>query len=450
MGSSRLIDRVRGAQQRRQGRGGTGVTDSEEFARIKRQLHSELIESLDFEQVMSTPREELTTRLRATLSEQVDSRSLPLNRAERERLVEEILDDILGLGPLEPLLRDPEVSDILINGFDNVYVEKRGLLQKYPLRFNDNRHLMQIIDRIVSAVGRRIDETNPMVDARLSDGSRFNAIIPPLALDGPHVSIRRFGTVPILAEDLVATGSIPRPILEVLQACVRCKLNIIISGGTGTGKTTLLNVLRSFVPEGQHIITIEDSAELQLQQSHVVRLETRPPNLEGKGEVTMRDLVRNSLRMRPDRIILGEIRGAEAIDMLQAMNTGHDGSLSTIHSNNPRDALSRLETMVGMGMSNLSDKRIREMVSRALHLVVQLERLNDGTRRIVGVTEIVGMEGSIITTQDIFVFEQSTIDEQGRVRGRFRATGVRPRFMKTFERYGVTIPPDIFRFVMTI
>ncbi len=450
MGSSRLIDRVRGAQQRHGTRGGPGVTDSEEFARIKKTLHAELIESLDFEQVMSTPREELTSRLRATLSEQVETRSLPLNRAERERLVEEILDDILGLGPLEPLLRDPEVSDILINGSDKVYVEKRGLLQKYPLKFNDDRHLMQIIDRIVSAVGRRIDETNPMVDARLQDGSRFNAIIPPLALDGPHVSIRRFGTVPILAEDLVATGSIPRPILEVLRACVRCKLNIIISGGTGTGKTTLLNVLSSFVPEGERVITIEDSAELQLQQSHVVRLETRPPNLEGKGEVTMRDLVRNSLRMRPDRVILGEIRGAEAIDMLQAMNTGHDGSLGTIHSNSPRDALSRLETMVGMGMSNLTDKRIREMVARALHLVIQLERLNDGTRRIVGVTEIVGMEGQIITTQDIFTFEQTTIDDQGKVRGRFRATGVRPRFMKLFERYGVRLPPDIFRFTMPV
>jgi len=450
MGSSRLIDRVRGAQQRYGQRSGPGVADTEEFARIKRNLHNELIESLDFEQVMSTPREELTARLRTTLTEQVETRSLPLNRAERERLVEEILDDILGLGPLEPLLRDPEVSDILINGHDQVYVEKRGLLQKYPLKFNDDRHLMQIIDRIVSAVGRRIDETNPMVDARLADGSRFNAIIPPLALDGPHVSIRRFGTVPILAEDLVAMGSIPRPILEVLRGCVRAKLNVIISGGTGAGKTTLLNVLSSFVPEGERVVTIEDSAELQLQQTHVVRLETRPPNLEGKGEVTMRDLVRNSLRMRPDRIILGEIRGPEAIDMLQAMNTGHEGSLGTIHSNNPRDALARLETMVGMGMANLTDKRIREMVARALHLVVQLERLNDGSRRITSVAEIVGMEGNIITTQEIFNFEQTTIDDDGKVRGRFRATGVRPRFMKALERYGVRLPPDLFRFTMQV
>ncbi|MFT5584597.1 MAG: pilus assembly protein CpaF [Cognaticolwellia sp.] len=452
MGSSRLIDRVRGAQQRFKSAAPAagGVQNNEEFDSIKKALHQELIESLDFDQVSQTPREELAARLRATLTEQVDLRNLPLNRLERERLVEEILDDILGLGPLEPLLRDPEISEILINGPNHVYVEKKGNLQRYPLRFQDNRHLMQIIDRIVSAVGRRVDETTPMVDARLADGSRFNAIIPPLALDGPTVSIRRFGTVPIMAEDLVALGSCPRPVLEVLRGAVASHLNVIISGGTGSGKTTLLNVLSSFIPEGERIITIEDSAELQLQQSHVVRLETRPANLEGKGEVTQRDLLKNCLRMRPDRIILGEIRGIEAIDMLQAMNTGHDGSLGTIHSNTPRDALSRMETMVSMGMSNLTDKTIREMIARALHLVVQQTRLPDGTRRITAVTEIIGMESNVITTQDIFLFEQTGIDEEGKVRGHFRATGVRPKFADKLARNGIPLPADLFRFRMEV
>ncbi|MCB9743159.1 MAG: CpaF family protein [Alphaproteobacteria bacterium] len=452
-----MIDRVRGAQQRykapssasRSG-GEYGLTDSEEFERIKRQLHAELIDALDFEQVGQTPREELAARLRATLTEQVETRSLPLNRLERERLVEEILDDILGLGPLEPLLRDPEISEILINGYDNVYVEKKGLLQRYPMRFNDNRHLMQIIDRIVAQVGRRVDETTPMVDARLSDGSRFNAIIPPLAIDGPCVSIRRFGTVPIMAEDLVALGSCPRPILEVLRGAISSKLNCIISGGTGTGKTTMLNVLSSFIPDGERIVTIEDSAELQLQQSHVVRLETRPPNLEGRGEVTQRDLLKNSLRMRPDRIILGEIRGAEAIDMLQAMNTGHDGSLGTIHSNSTRDALARFETMISMGMPNLTDKTIREMIARSLDIVIQLTRLPDGTRRITAVTEVIGMEGNVVTTQDIFKFVQKTIDEEGRVRGSFVASGVRPKFSERLAKNGIDLPAELFRFRMDV
>ena len=454
MGSSRLIDRVRGAQQRFKSTpgpgGGAGLRDNEEFERIKKQLHQELIESLDFEQVGQTPREELAARLRATLTEQVELRNLPLNRLERERLVEEILDDILGLGPLEPLLRDPEITEILINGAKSVYVEKKGMLQQFPLKFNDNRHLMQIIDRIVSAVGRRVDETTPMVDARLQDGSRFNAIIPPLALDGPCVSIRRFGTVPIMAEDLVALGSCPRPVLEVLRGAIKSHLNIIISGGTGSGKTTLLNVLSGFIPGTERIITIEDSAELQLQQDHVVRLETRPPNLEGRGEVTQRDLLKNCLRMRPDRIILGEIRGGEAIDMLQAMNTGHDGSLGTVHSNTTRDALARFETMISMGMPNLTDKTIREMIARALDIVIQLDRLPDGSRRITAVTEIIGMEGDVVTTQDIFVFEQSTIDDEGRVRGVFRATGTRPKFAERLIRNGIDLPPDLFRFRMEV
>jgi len=443
--SSSLIDRVRGAQARYRS-GGGAATDVEEFDRIKRQLHSELIDALDFEQVVRTPREELANRLRNTLTEQVELRALPLNRVERERLVEEILDDILGLGPLETLLRDPEVTDILINGPDEVYVEKRGKLQKYALKFNDERHLLQIIDRIVSAVGRRIDETSPMVDARLSDGSRFNAIIPPVALDGPCVSIRRFGTVPIMAEDLIVLGSVPRQILELLQGAVRAKLNVIISGGTGSGKTTLLNVLSGYIPVNERVVTIEDSAELQLQQPHVVRLETRPPNLEGKGEITQRDLLKNCLRMRPDRIILGEIRSEEAIDMLQAMNTGHEGSMGTVHANTTRDALARMETMIGLGMANVSDKHIREMIARALDVIIQLARLPDGSRRIVQVSEVTGIQGEVITTQDIFVFEQKTIDAQGKVRGRFRATGTRPRFADRIRAHGIELPTELFRF----
>ena len=446
--SSRLIDRVRGAQQRFK-TGGTS-TDNAEYERIKRTLHSELLETLDFEQVTSTPREELSQRLRDTLTAEVEARALPLNRVERERLVEEILDDILGLGPLEPLLKDPDISDILINGYNNVFIEKRGLLQRIDVRFNDNRHLMQVIERIVSAVGRRVDESSPMVDARLADGSRFNAIIPPLALDGPMVSIRRFGTKQITADDLVAFGACPRPVMDVLRGCVKAKLNIIISGGTGSGKTTMLNVLSGFIPEGERIITIEDSAELQMQQAHCVRLETRPPNVEGRGEVTQRELVKNCLRMRPDRIILGEIRGAEAIDMLQAMNTGHEGSLATVHANTTRDAVARFETMVGMGLPNLADKTIREMIARALDVIIQLDRLPDGTRRLLGVTEIVGMEGSVITTQDIFTFEQRTIDEDGRVRGTFRATGTRPKFATRLARYGIELPPELFRFEMDV
>jgi pilus assembly protein CpaF len=450
MGGTRLIDRVRGAQSRFRNESGAGSVafraDTKEFERIKKELQDEVIESLDFEQVGQTPREELADRLRVTLTERVETRQLPLNRMERERLVEEILDNILGLGPLEPLLRDPEVSDIMINGPKVVYVERKGKLVKTNVTFNDQKHLMQIIDRIVAAVGRRIDETTPMVDARMADGSRFNAIIPPLALDGACVSIRRFGTVPIHAEDLVALGSVPRPILEVLRGAVRSALNIVISGGTGSGKTTLLNVLSSFIPDGERIITIEDSAELQLQQEHVVRLETRPPNLEGKGQVTPRDLVRNCLRMRPDRIILGEVRGAEAIDMLQAMNTGHDGSLATVHANSARDALARFETMVGIGMPNMSDKSIRETIARALDVIVQVDRLSDGSRRVISVTEVTGMEGPVITTQDIFVFEQKTIDENGKVRGVFRATGVRPRFAGRLASNGIRLSPELFRY----
>jgi len=440
-----LIDRVRGARDRSSGAGG------EEFERLKRDLQDEVIESLDFDQVSNTPREELAERLRGTLTERIEaSKQLPLNRMERERLVEEILDNILGLGPIEPLLRDPEVTDIMINGAKTIFVERKGRIVRTNVEFTDDQHLMKIIERIVAAVGRRIDEQHPMCDARMVDGSRFNAIVPPLALDGPCVSIRRFGTIPITAEDLVALGSCPRPILEVLRGAVRSRLNVIISGGTGSGKTTLLNVLSSFIPETERIITIEDSAELQLQQNHVVRLETRPPNIEGKGEVTQRDLVKNCLRMRPDRIILGEVRGAESIDMLTAMNTGHDGSLATVHANNTRDALARFETMVGIGMPNMSDKSIRETIARALDLVIQIDRLMDGSRRVIAVTEVTGIEGPVITSQDLFVFEQKTIDENGKVRGAFRATGIRPRFASRLAANGIRLSRELFNFELEV
>lgn len=451
MGGTRLIDRVRGAQGKfPTAVGAPGAIAAREggadITRIRADLQNEIIEALDFEQVSNSSRDEIAAKLRIALQERVEARQLPLNRMERERVVEEILDNLLGLGPIEPLLRNPEISEIMINGPQTVYIERKGKLVLSDVKFVDNAHLKQIIDRIVSAVGRRVDETTPMVDARMIDGSRFNAIIPPLALDGCCVTIRRFGTIPITAEDLVALGSVPRPILEVLRGAVRSKLNIIISGGTGSGKTTLLNVMSSFIPDGERIITIEDSAELQMQQKHVIRLETRPSNIEGKGEVTQRELVKNCLRMRPDRIILGEIRGGEAIDMLTAMNTGHDGSLATVHSNNTRDALARFETMVGIGMPNMSDKTIRETIARALDLIIQQDRQSDGSRRISAVTEVTGMEGPVITTQDIFVFEQRTVDENGKVRGAFRATGVRPRFASRLASHGIRLSPELFRF----
>jgi pilus assembly protein CpaF len=458
MGGTRLIDRVRGAQGKlpganplgRPGGAPPGAEGMADFQKIKADLQNEIIDSLDFEAMSTQSREEVAAKLRAALNERVEARQLPLNRMERERVVEEILDNLLGLGPIEQLLRDPEVNEIMINGPNTVYIERKGKLVLTNIKFQDNGHLKQIIDRIVSAVGRRVDETTPMVDARMTDGSRFNAIIPPLAIDGCCVTIRRFGTIPITAEDLVALGSVPRPMLEVIRGAVRSKLNIIISGGTGSGKTTLLNVMSSFIPDGERIITIEDSAELQLQQSHIIRLETRPSNLEGKGEVNQRDLVKNCLRMRPDRIILGEIRGGEAIDMLTAMNTGHDGSLATVHANDTRDALARFETLVGIGMPNMSDKTIRETIARALDLIVQQTRIADGSRRIVAVTEVTGMEGPVITTQDIFLFEQRTIDENGKVRGAFKATGIRPRFSAKLASHGIRLSQELFRFEMEV
>ncbi len=441
--ASRIIDRVRNAQQNS---GGESSADPQQYATIKHELHAEIVDAIDFEQIQRMPKEQLTARLQGQLRDMIEARSVMLNRSERERMVSEIVDEILGLGPLEPLLADPDITDILINGPKTIYVERGGKLQAVETTFDDDAHLMHIIDRVVSSVGRRIDETHPMVDARLADGSRFNAIIPPLALDGPMVSIRRFGHVPVSAEDLVRTASLPKPMLDLLHACVRAKLNVLISGGTGSGKTTLLNVLSRYIPVGERVVTIEDAAELRLQRPHVVRLETRPANLEGSGQVTACDLVRNALRMRPDRIIVGEVRGVEAADMLQAMNTGHEGSLGTVHANSARDALSRVETMVGMGMGNLTDQRIRELIARALDLVVHLDRLPDGSRRIMAITEVLGIEGTVITTQDIFVFDQGGIDEDGKVRGAFKATGVRPAFSEKLQQHGITLPGDLFRY----
>lgn len=450
MASNRMLDRVRAAR-RQQAPSITSTTrNSPEYEEYKRRFHNELLDSLDFEEVGNTPKEELHDRMRESLTERVERSSLPLSRPERERMVQEILDNVLGLGPIEPLVRDPAVSDILINGPNNVFVDRKGKLIKTNVVFDDNKHLMQIVERIVVAVGRRVDEQNPMVDARMLDGSRFNAIIPPLALDGAAVSIRRFGTVPITADDLVAFGSCPRPMMEVLRGAIHSGLNSIISGGTGSGKTTLLNVLSSFIPSNERIITIEDSAELQLQQPHVVRLETRPANIEGKGEVTQRELVKNCLRMRPDRIILGEIRGAEAIDMLTAMNTGHDGSLATVHANNTKDALARFETMVSLGMPNMTPRAIRETIARALDVVIQQSRLVDGSRRVIAITEVTGMEGDVITTQDIFVFRQESVDKNGKVRGRYMATGVRPQFASRLASHGIQLSPQLFEFEMEV
>ena len=436
--SVRLMDRLRGAAS----------SDREEspFQRMKRELHAEVVATLDPKLLENTPRVDLEVQIRALLGELIRSRSMPLSREEQLRVVEDVIDEILGFGPIERLLHDNAVSDILINGPDTVYVERAGKLEKADVHFRDDRHLLHVIDRIVSAVGRRIDEAAPMVDARLPDGSRFNAIIPPLAIDGPTVSIRRFGVNPIRREDLVRLNSIPEPLMVLLEGCVKAKLNILVSGGTGSGKTTFLNVLSSFIPHNERIVSIEDAAELRLQQPHVVRLETRPPNLEGLGEVTTRDLVRNSLRMRPDRILVGEIRGVEAIDMLQAMNTGHEGSISTIHANSPRHALGRMETMVGLGMGNIPGPAIREMIAEAIDLVIQVARLSDGHRRITSITELAGMEGNVISTQEVFRFKQRTVDSDGAVRGNFEATGIRPAFTSRLQAHGIEIPGNILNF----
>ncbi|HZZ83148.1 MAG TPA: CpaF family protein [Anaeromyxobacteraceae bacterium] len=412
-------------------------TLTEAFLVLKGELHRRLVDKLDLQTLQALPPERLREELRAALAGVVASARASLNHLERERMVQELLDELTGLGPLEPLLRDGTISDILVNTYSSVYIERAGKLEPTRIRFDDNDHLMRVIGRIVSRVGRRVDETSPMVDARLPDGSRVNAIIPPLAIDGPILSIRRFGTAGIRARDLIDIGSCTPAAMGFLGATVRAKLNVLISGGTGTGKTTLLNALSAFIPESERIVTIEDSAELKLQQQHVVRLETRPPNIEGKGEITTRDLVRNSLRMRPDRIVVGEVRAEEVLDMLQAMNTGHEGSMTTVHANATRDALARLEAMVGMSGVPLTEASVRQLISRALNVIVQLSRGSDGRRRVTSVAEITGTEGAVITMQEIYRFDQRGVDAQGQILGALVPTGIRPRVLERIERAAV-------------
>lgn len=419
---------------------------SQEYFDLKARVHNRLLEIIDLSLIENLDQETLKIQIRNVVEKilKEESHQLPLNLAEREQIFQEVIDEVTGLGPIEPLLKDSTISDILVNTYKQIYVERRGILQLTKARFKDDRHLMTIIDKIVSSVGRRIDESTPMVDARLADGSRVNAIIPPLAVDGPILSIRRFAVIPLELDDLIASKTLTPEIGELLKGIVKARLNVLISGGTGSGKTTLLNVLSRFVPSEERIVTIEDAAELQLKQEHVVRLETRPANIEGKGEVVQRDLVKNSLRMRPDRIILGEVRGAEAFDMLQAMNTGHDGSLTTIHANTTRDALMRLETMVAMANLDIPSEFMRRYISSAIHVVIQVARLVDGTRRLVSLQETTGMEGNVITMQEIFSFEQTQVDPTGKVRGRFRFHGVRPRFTERMKIAGIEVPAEMF------
>jgi pilus assembly protein CpaF len=417
---------------------GSDLTD------LKVRLHQRLLEMLNLSVIDKVPIEELQREVGALVRELLVEDGVALNAKEYQRLVEEILDEVLGLGPLEPLLKDPTVSDILANTHAQVFVERFGQLELTPVKFKDDRHLLRIIDKIVSAVGRRVDESQPWVDARLADGSRVNALIPPCAVDGPLLSIRKFAKMPYTIERLIEIGSITEGMAEVLHAVVRSRLNVLISGGTGSGKTTMLNALSSFISDKERIVTLEDTAELQLQQTHVARMETRPPNIEGKGEVSQRDLLRNALRMRPDRIIVGEVRGAEALDMLQAMNTGHEGSMTTVHANGPRDALSRLEHMVGMTGIELPAKSLRAQVASALHVVIQLQRMSDGRRRLISLQEITGMEGDVVSMQEIFRFERASTDPDGTIRGHFEATGVRPKFASRFEAWGMKLPDGIF------
>jgi pilus assembly protein CpaF len=421
-----------------------------EYQQVKADLHRKILDRLDLEKLGRTPNDAAREEVLLLIRNTVNSEAVPLSFAERERLAREILDEIFGLGPLEPLLKDPSVSDILVNRYNKVYVERAGKLEPTGLSFKDDAHLMQIIDRIVSRIGRRVDESSPMVDARRADGSRVNAIIPPLAIDGPCLSIRRFGRDPVTARNMIENKSLTEPMLELLSAMVKGRLNFLISGGTGAGKTTLLNVLSSYIPNSDRIVTIEDAAELQLKQEHVVRLETRPPNIEGKGAVRQRQLVINSLRMRPDRIVVGEVRGEEAFDMLQAMNTGHEGSLTTVHANTPRDALARIENMCSMANLNIPERAMRHQIAAAIHAVVQVSRLSDGTRKVINISEVTGMEGELICMQEVFVFERQGIDETGKVRGMFRATGIRPKFADRLATAGCRLRPALFESHMEV
>jgi pilus assembly protein CpaF len=415
-----------------------------ELAEIRSRIHRRLLERLNLQNLDTLDRDQVSTEIRRVVHELIARETVPLNFDERDALVVQVLDEIFGLGPLEPLLKDPEISDILVNTHKQVIIERHGKLEHTDVRFKDDRHLLQIIDRIVSSVGRRIDDSSPLVDARLADGSRVNAIIPPLAIDGPHVSIRKFKRDALSGEDLLRTNSLTEAMLTVLEGIVKARLNILISGGTGAGKTTLLNILSSFIPEDERIVTIEDSAELQLRQPHVIRLETRASNTEGMGEVSQRALLVNSLRMRPDRIVVGEVRSSEAVDMLQAMNTGHDGSITTLHANTPRDALSRLETMISMANLNIPEKAMRQQISSAIDVVIQASRLSDGTRKVMSIAEIVGMEGDVITMQEIFLFDREGIDGDGKVLGQFRPTGIRPHFATRLQAYGIKLPALLF------
>ena len=415
-----------------------------DYQQVKADLHRKILDRLDLEKLGKTSGDSARDEVLVVIRSAVNSEVVPLSFAERERLSREILDEIFGLGPLEPLLKDHTVSDILVNRFDRVYIERAGKLELTGLSFKDNVHLMQIIERIVSRVGRRVDESSPMVDARLADGSRVNAIIPPLAIDGPCLSIRRFGREPVTARQMLENQTLTESMLELLSAMVKGRLNILVSGGTGAGKTTLLNVLSGYIPNSDRIVTIEDAAELQLKQEHVVRLETRPPNIEGKGAVRQRQLVINSLRMRPDRIVVGEVRGEEAFDMLQAMNTGHEGSLTTVHANSPRDAMARVENMVSMANLNIPERAVRHQIASAVHAVVQIARLSDGTRKVMTVSEVTGMDGDLLAMQDIFSFDRTGTDENGKVRGIFRATGVRPQFAERLATSGSRLRPALF------
>ncbi len=421
-----------------------------EYQELKFTLHRKLVDKINLDALASMDNQKMRGEVRQALLGLIDAEPTLLSSHEKQQICDEVLDEVFGLGPLEPLLKDPTISDILVNTYKHVYVERRGLLELTTVAFRDDQHLLRIIDKIVSQVGRRIDESTPMVDARLSDGSRVNAIIPPLAVDGPILSIRRFSTDKLMPNDLVERNALTQGMIEILEAAVKAKLNIIISGGTGSGKTTLLNALSVFINAKERIVTIEDAAELQLKQPHVVRLETRPANLEGGGAVRQRELLINSLRMRPDRIVVGEVRGEEALDMLQAMNTGHDGSLTTVHANSPRDAISRLEVMVSMANSNMQVNAIRQQIASAVHLLVQASRFSDGSRRVTGITEVTGMEGNIITLQDLFVFEKRGIDPDGRVIGRFAATGIRPKFYEKLVSAGIRLRTEIFEEVVEV
>ncbi len=425
-------------------------TARQQYLELRAGVHRKLLTRLNLEALSQSDRTRAESEIRMLLGQLLSEEAIPISLSERETLFSEVLDDVFGLGPLEPLLKDAGVTDILVNTHQHVFVERNGMLERASASFQDDQHLLRVIDRIVSRVGRRIDESSPMVDARLADGSRVNAIIPPLAVDGPLLSIRRFPAERLKAPDLVTKQSLTQPMLDFLTHCVRARLNCLISGGTGAGKTTLLNVLSGFIGDRERIVTIEDAAELQLHQEHVARLETRPPNIEGRGAVRQRELLVNALRMRPDRIVVGEVRGEEALDMLQAMNTGHDGSLTTVHANTARDALARIETMVAMGATNLPERAIRQQITSAIQVVVQQSRMSDGTRRVTSVSEITGMEGDTITMQEIFLFEKTGITQEGKVLGRFRATGIRPKCCERLRASGITLPADMFEGVLEV